>query len=288
MRFSARQTRTTQERKFIFDDAPKATRIGYIKQVLNRFVTVYQAKGSRPSEPLSPNDLHEKFCALIRDEKEPWEYSDDGPWESLTKHLMVCAWLEFYDFVEMVGKLLLEMDDNPFAEADQRWFKTYQSRLNALLDEDDIGWSLADTGELGRQLPKALADRVAIAATKLSGAREAAAAHYKKAMRYLTQQPLDEANAIKEMVSAVESVARAIVPDSSTLGDAIKSLRKNPHAPRHLLDAVDKIYTYSNATPMVRHGHTTTRKIPLAEAELAVHIGIAFIRYLIDTSESQA
>lgn len=166
-------------------------------------------------------------------------------------------------------------------------FKAYQTRLNALFEEDGIGWSLNDASELYRQIPKALAQRVKATALALAGRYDAARGHFKKAQTYLYQHPIDEANAVKEMVSALESVARVVAPGAATLGDAIKTLRKRPGVPKHLMDSVEKLYVYSNATPMIRHGHVTTEKLTVSEAELAVHIGLAFIRYLIDTEANR-
>jgi len=287
MRFSARYARKSGEHSLVLEDAPKPTRIGYIKGVLNDFVANSGSKGRR-KEPLDIHETHEKFCALIRDEADPWDYDDESSWASLTAHLKDCTWLEFYDFVEMVGKLLLEIDDDPFATSKQFWFKAYQARLNALLEEDGIGWSLNEVSELHRHIPKALAQRVSATAVGISGRYDAARGHYQKALAYLYQHPIDEANAVKEMVSALESVAKVVAPGSATLGDAIKALRKRPEVPKHLMDSVEKLYVYSNATPMIRHGHVTTNKLSVAEAELAVHIGVAFIRYLIDTEARRA
>ena len=44
---------------------------------------------------------------------------------------------------------------------------------------------------------------------------------------------------------------------------------------------MDKLYAYANST--VRHGNKEVVEITLQEAELALHTGIAFIRYLIDS-----
>lgn len=287
MRFSARYARKTGGQALVLEDAPKPTRIGYIKGVLSDFVS-NSGGYDRRKAPLDTHETHEKFCALIRDEADPWDYDNESSWSSLNAHLKDCTWLEFYDFVEMVGKLLLEIDDDPFAASKQFWFKTYQVRLNALLEEDGIGWSLNDISELHRQIPKALEQRVRATAASVSGRYNAARSHYQKALVYLYQHPIDEANAVKEMVSALESVAKVVAPGTPTLGDAIKVLRKRPGVPKHLMDSVEKLYVYANATPMIRHGHITTNKLSVAEAELAVHIGVAFIRYLIDTETRQA
>jgi hypothetical protein len=111
---------------------------------------------------------------------------------------------------------------------------------------------------------------------------DTARAHYQKALTYLHQHPIDEANSIKEIVSALESVARVLYPRASTLGDAVKLMRKDARYAPQFVDALEKLYAFSNATPMVRHGHAKAGKPVLQEAELALFMGAAFIRYLID------
>lgn len=287
MRFSARYARSSGEQALVLEDAPKPTRIGYIKGVLGDFVA-NSSSYNRRKEPLDIHETHEKFCAVIRDESDPWDYDNESSWKSLIAHLKECTWLEFYDFVELVGKLLLKIDDDPFNSSDKYWYKAYQTRVNALFEEDGIGWSLDNSSELYRQVPKALEQRITATSKNLSGRYDAARAHYQKALAYLYQHPIDEANAVKEMVSALESVAKIVEPGATTLGDAIKLMRKRPVVAKHLMDSIEKLYVYSNATPMIRHGHVTTTNVSVQEAELAVHIGVAFIRYIIESERRWA
>lgn len=79
---------------------PKATRVGFYKGVLNQFI-VTLGRIPRP-EPLDCHELHEKFCTLIRDESDPWDYSQESSWNGITYHLKDVSWQEFFDFVELV------------------------------------------------------------------------------------------------------------------------------------------------------------------------------------------
>lgn len=286
MRFSARYKAQSRNHTFILEDAPRPTRIGFIKGVLGDFVG-NQSRYNKTIEPLETSETHQKFIALIRDEADPWDYDSESAWNALAEHLKSCTWLEFYDFVELVGQLLIDIDADPFSERKQGYFKQYQAKINSLFEEDGIGWSLSEDAELTRQIPKSLIERVGKADEELKDKYDAARVHYLKAIRYLYQHPIDEANCVKEIVSALESVARVMNPDSATLGDAIKALKKQNHRPKHLIDAMEKLYVYSNATPLVRHGHASADKITIDEAELALHIGIAFIRYLISAAPSK-
>ena len=202
-------------------------------------------------------------------------------------HLKKCAWAEFYDFVELVGTLLIKKEvDGPFDGPE--YFKECQTKVNALFQEDVIGWSLNDRSELYRQIPKSLAKRVAATEAELTDRFELARVHYQKALTYLHQHPIDEANSIKEIISALESVSRVIFPKASTLGDAVKLMRKDSRYAPHLVDSLEKLYVYSNATPLVRHGHVKAGHPLLVEAELALFVGTAFIRYLIEVGKGGA
>jgi hypothetical protein len=281
MRFSARLAASKGSRSLILEDAPRPTRIGYIKGVLGEFVGNQTSSYGQRSEPLDTQETHQAFIALIRDESDPWDYDHDSSWGALTAHLKDCDWPEFYDFVELVGTLLLKKDDDgPFNETE--YFKTYQTKINALLQEDGIGWSLNDRCELRRQIPKSLEKHLVTTEAQLADRFANARVHYQKAVTYLYQHPIDEANSIKEIVSALESVAKVLVRKASTLGDAIKVMRKDSRYSAHLLDALERLYVYSNATPLVRHGHVQPGTPLLPEAELSLNIGVAYIRYLIE------
>ena len=266
MRFSARLEASKGNRNVILEDAPRATRIGYIKGILNSFVGAGGGYRQKQKEPLDISDTHTAFIALIRDEAESWDYDNESAWGALSQHLKVCVWTEFYDFVEMLGSLLIKKEaDSPFDEPEH--FKNYQTKVNALFQEDGIGWSLNDKAELYRQVPKALSNRINGTETLLTDNFDTARIHYQKALAYLHQHPIDEANSIKEIVSALESVARVLFPKAKTLGDAVKLLRKDTKYAPLFVDTLEKLYTYSNVTPLIRHGHSKVGRPKLAEAE---------------------
>jgi len=287
MRFSSRLAANKAPRALIFEDAPRKTRIGYLKSVLPEFVgTTTQGYGQR-TQPLDPYETHEKFIALIRDESEPWDYDRESSMVALMEHLKGCEWPEFYDFIELVGQLLKKKDDDiPFG--DTEYFEAYTKKVNALLHEDGIGWNLNDQSELTRQIPRPVAKRAEAARDALKDKFAPARVHYQKATDYLYRHPIDEANSIKEIVSAIESVARTVVPKATTLGAAIKLLQRDPRFSTHLLDSLEKLYVYSNATPQVRHGHPAVGQPSLEEAELAHAVGVAYILYLIAASRADA
>jgi hypothetical protein len=77
--------------------------------------------------------------------------------------------------------------------------------------------------------------------------------HFEKGCAYLVGARIDPENAVKEGVCALEALALAICGRGATLGDAVKHLRSaTGHWP--LLDVIQRLYTYANAMPGVRHG----------------------------------
>ena len=85
MKFSSRIKASEGSRELIFDDAPKSAHVGFYKGVLNHFII---SPGILPRpETLDGYEFNEKFCALIRDELEPWDYSQENNWEWRTYHL---------------------------------------------------------------------------------------------------------------------------------------------------------------------------------------------------------
>lgn len=88
---------------------------------------------------------------------------------------------------------------------------------------------------------------------------QAVYSHWRRASDLASGNPPDVANAIKEGTLAIESLAKVVLAGKcSTLGECVKLLRS-----RKLIDpGMDKIlegvWTYSSATPGIRHGGTTS------------------------------
>jgi hypothetical protein len=76
-------------------------------------------------------------------------------------------------------------------------------------------------------------------------------------------------------------VCRTFYPDASTLGDALKLMRKDGSVSPMLITVIEKFYAYANAEPAVRHGSDKASSVLEHDAELALHFAAAFIRTLI-------
>ena len=288
MKFSSRQGLDPKHPKeLVFEDAPEWLRSAYVSDVLTDLWYIDMDTRVRNEEgcPLGVKRLHEKFCATIRVETEETFYDSWYAGEELAGHLKSCKWYHFYDFVELVARELKTTEESHVFDTDwlERFgFENYRRKVNALFMQERIGWRLNGQGELVRELPAVLQKRVEAAEERLVDKYSPAREHYRKAHRFLVERPADAENSIKEIVSAVESVARVAFPRASTLGDALKEMRKTNEAPQLLISVVEKFYAFASAEPAVRHGAAVSSRIQLLDAELSFHIGIALILYVIE------
>lgn len=278
-RFSARLTTPPAP---ILNDAPSSLRLGYIKLVLPPYLGERNASHRLRQEPLDTYETHETFLARSRIDAEPHDWCESSAWQALADHLKHCEWSLFFDFVELVAELLIEKDDSIPFDSDVQ-FSTYRNRVNNLLEEEHIGWQMGADGELHRKT-QAMKQAIAAADAALSKPYAMARQHYARGVRALFSHPIDEATAIREIISALECVSKVLAPKSKTLGTAIIDLRKNPRYNRWGLDITDKLYTYSNNAAFVRHGQTTGKAPDRAEAEMIFQTSLAMICYLIENS----
>ncbi len=109
----------------------------------------------------------------------PWDFSQQSNWDELTCHLKEVSWMEFFDFVELVGKELIAKGDDPFQDGIYS-FESYQSKVNALFKEDLVGWRLDSSAELARNIPQFLTSRVKPTKELIDNSFELAREHYKK------------------------------------------------------------------------------------------------------------
>ncbi|WP_285446325.1 hypothetical protein [Xanthomonas sp. fls2-241-TYG-148] len=276
-RFSAR---LENRGPLIFDDAPATLRIGYIKLLLPTYVGESRSTRLARREPLGIDEVHELFLARCRIDGDPHEWGESSSWEALTTHLKSSCWAQFFDFVELLGEMLIEKNDCiPFDSPAK--FDGYRVRINDLMDEENIGWQMDFHGELKRKI-RAMDRSITSAEAALDGRFRSAREHYRRSMRYLLTHPVDEANSIREIISALESVTKVIVPKAATLGSGLKELRKKSNLNRWGLEIIEKLYAYSNESPFIRHGQINGVAPTRVEAEMIVQTALAMICYLIE------
>lgn len=272
----------------IVEDAPMWLRDEFLINILSKLSYVDLDSRVKNTEklPLGIKQLNERLCIETQREM------DDADWDSWTcseglaltiKH---CEWYQFYDCVEVVGDELKTVE--PFyigapgyIDYSKFTFDAYRSKVNDIFARHQVGWRLNSKSQLESALPKDLADRVDGVEKKLDQF-EAAREHFRKAKRYVLGTNKDYENSIKESVSAFESVGKVLYDKTSTLGDVLSRMKKDGSVPPMLVNVMEKFYAYANAEPGVRHGGIQKPKSDEMDAELAMHLSAAFIRYAIE------
>ena len=132
------------------------------------------------------------------------------------------------------------------------------------------------------------ATKQAIEAISESG-MEGAATHLRQAAHHINRRRF--ADSVRESISAVESVARRIAPESSTLGEALKILeRKGSLANKQLKNGFEKLYAYTNSEQGIRHPllDKNAPDVGLDEAMFMYGACASFAAYLVNKQRQVA
>jgi AbiJ N-terminal domain 4 len=111
--------------------------------------------------------------------------------------------------------------------------------------------------------------------------------HLKAALGLLGKKPEpDYRNAIKEAISAVESVAKQISgKDKATLGPALEELSKHVEIHPSFKEALKKLYGYTNDEGGIRHAILKEKDIGFDEAKFMIVACSAFVNFLISKTD---
>jgi hypothetical protein len=110
---------------------------------------------------------------------------------------------------------------------------------------------------------------------------EAARAHLHKAAAALTAGR--NADAVRESIHAVESVARKLEPSAATLGPALSALEKQGHLHPAMKQGFSSLYGYTSDEAGIRHALLDAGDANVTEAEALYMFGAcaAFASYLV-------
>ena len=125
------------------------------------------------------------------------------------------------------------------------------------------------------------------AAAQNSGLR-GAHHHIQSALELFGKKPTpDYRNAIKEAISAVESVAKQISEkDSATLDPALKKLSEKTDIHAALRSGFSKLYGYTSDEKGIRHALLDEPNVGFAEAKYMIVSCSAFVHYLIQKADA--
>lgn len=159
--------------------------------------------------------------------------------------VMKDKWNQVYDLVDFVAR-----------EAHQSLQKNLIPAFNAALARENAGYRFVG-GELVEITDK---NEIAAIETAITQGSKDSKAHLQRALQLVVdRKEPDFRNSIKESISAVESVCKAIVGNpAATLGDAMKLLKKTRTIHPHFEQAVIKLYAYTNDAGGIRHALNET------------------------------
>ena len=289
-------------REPISDSAPDWLRLLYIDNILKQYVELGQ--NNPPIHPIEVDPLYstEELLDLIIIHFRLDKIKTSKAWKKARDILREREWHQFYSFVELIGQKLktrLEglaedyilirnsgMDPEEYGGEEIEWslhyrnYMDYQKKVNKLFIESEVRWELDDVGYLKRARPDETKKLFQDVKEALEIEHPAAYKHLVKSDQYVSIVHLDPENAIKEIVSAVESLVRKLFPSAQTLSQGLKEIRKQDQLPQALVSLIDKFYAYASNEPGVRHGSPRESRVTLDEAEFCIYLGNAIIRYL--------
>ena len=188
-------------------------------------------------------------------------------------------WHEVYNLIEFLVSYNSRILSNPPLRQ-ERLIENY----NLILERESSGFRFI-SGVLApiSNSAEALEVTEAIAASQISG-MTGAHAHLNQAVVLLGQKPEpDYRNAIKEAVSAVESMARLLANEANAdgLAGALRELSKKVEIHPALQAGFIKLYGYTSDEDGIRHAILDKKEIGYEEAKFMVVSCSAFVNFLI-------
>jgi len=184
----------------------------------------------------------------------------------IRKYFFSCEWFEVYDFLEFVFQVIPK--DKVLIKA-----------LNEILEEELSAYrfiggvfvQITESQEI-ESLESALTDDVFLGVAE----------HLRRALELLSDRKKpDYRNSIKESISAVESMSRAITGEKkATLGDALKRLERYGKLHPALKEAFMKLYGYTSDEDGIRHAMLEEPSLTADDAKFFLVSCAAFVNYL--------
>jgi hypothetical protein len=231
-------------------------------------------------------------------------YMEQG--EYLLEFFRGLTWYQFFDAIEIIIQTLKisfvdefrssykhardfeGFDDKEtkkfYEEMPTIWFDNLLDHINYWLDKNYIDWQVNSLGKFVRKSSVHLESLLSSVETGLQEEFPAAYAHFLKAKKYCFNRPLDPENAVKEIVTALESLGKTFFPDAKTLTGVRKEWEKKGNVPDAIMNLMREFYSYTNDESGIRHGHTRDLDLKIEDSELCFYLGSALINYMLRKS----
>lgn len=219
---------------------------------------------------------------------------DDQLREWVKKYFFSLPWYAAYDLTEFLVHTHYEMTTISYGDGSHQKFihptnpERFMNAINNILERELSGFRFIQ----GSLVPITNAaeieeiDLAVVAAGKFGFA--GAQTHVRTALGLLGKKPMpDYRNAIKEAISAVETVVKKIVgAESATLDAALKELGKKTDIHGALSSGFSKLYGYTSDEGGIRHAILDEPNVGFAEAKYMIVSCSAFVNFLIQKADA--
>ncbi|CAG0944597.1 hypothetical protein ANRL1_01828 [Anaerolineae bacterium] len=185
--------------------------------------------------------------------------------KEIRNHFFNCSWFEVYEFLEFVvgyfERESLTKEVNSVLEQELSGYRCVGGVISDITNPQEI-----------EMLEEAVGD------SDFPGVR----AHLQRALELFSDRKNpDYRNSIKESISAVESLARALTElPKATLGDALKQVEITNNIHPALKDSFLKLYGYTSDEQGIRHAMLDEPNITAADARYFLLSCTSFVNYL--------
>ena len=192
----------------------------------------------------------------------------DDAVNKLREYFFACPWNEVYDFLEFT------LQHSP-----PEFTRDFRSGCNAILERENAGYRIVGTQVTEITSDVEIDEIEQALASPVSGANQ----HLQSALVLLSDRKKhDYRNSIKESISAVEAVCRALAGDSkATLGAALNVLQEKVGIHGALKAAFSSLYGYTSDEAGIRHAMLEEPNITFADAKFMLVSCSAFVTYVV-------
>jgi hypothetical protein len=212
----------------------------------------------------------------------PWDENRIRNW--VKDYFFGLLWYQVYDLVEFLvnSHTMMARADNGNGFARFARVDGLIAHLNAILERELSGFRFVQ----GTLVP--ISDPVEVseidrAAEASQSAGLLAHEHIRSAVHLLGKKPNpDYRNAVKEAISAVESVVKQLAgSESGTLDSALKTLSTKANLHGALVSGFSKLYGYTSDEHGIRHAMLDEPSVGFPEAKYMIVACSAFVNFLI-------
>jgi len=187
--------------------------------------------------------------------------------DKLRQYFLSCEWNEGYDFIEFT-----------LLHCPARYDDSFRSFCNAIMERENSGYRF-----VGNHITEITSPaEIAAIEEALQSPFRAAQQHLSAGLSHLSNRKSpDYRNSIKESISAVEAVARAVTGDrKATLGAALGVLQPKIGMHQAVKSAFSSLYGYTSDEGGIRHAMLEEANVSFSDAKFMLIACSAFVTFI--------